>query len=212
MIENKKTFLQGKYDWTNDTFQSIDWEAISSSIYKKPIMYVIAIIKMIHRWQPTNKVVARYTKGKTSNKCCLCDNVEHQHHYMTCEHNIYVMARKNAWLDFKKKMKKWKIDQTVFQFMWYVLQTWMEEEQMPDVSELLTRDVPDADNIIRAFQDQTKIGWNHFALGRLARTWKQCFVKKLSGRSIPGRESRISNEINGRRTVVDDTYSMETKK
>ena len=74
---------------------------------------------------------------------------------------------------------------------------------MPDVSELLTRDVPDADNIIRAFQDQTKIGWNHFALGRLARTWKQCFVKNFRDDQYP--EEKAESAM---KSMVEELWSM----
>ena len=183
--ENLKKFLKGKYDWTDDTFNSIDWNAISAVLYKKPMTYVISITKLIHRWQPTNKVVARYTKGKTTSNCCLCENVEHQHHYMTCTHNIYKTARKNAWLAFKRKMKKWQINDDVFRYMWYGLKSWSEEEEIPDLEELRRSDIPQAEKIITAFQEQTKIGWKHFALGRVTKIWKQLFIDNFRKDNYP---------------------------
>ena len=73
----------------------------------------------------------------------------------------------------------------MFRYMWYGLQSWTEDEEMPDHEELRKSDVQQAENIISTFQEQTTIGWKHFALGRVARKWKQLFIKKFSEDDYP---------------------------
>ena len=82
-------------------------------------------------------------------------------------------------------MKKWKINDDVFRYMWYGLKSWSEEEEIPDLEELRRSDIPQAEKIITAFQEQTKIGWKHFALGRVTKIWKQLFIDNFRKDNYP---------------------------
>jgi len=97
-----RTFLIKKYEWTVGIFDSIDWPSHSACLRKRPALYTPAIMKLVHRWQPTMQKTSYYTQDNQRDTCTLCGGVETHHHYMYCGDDQYRLARKNEWLKLKK--------------------------------------------------------------------------------------------------------------
>ena len=202
--DDLKKFLCNKFSWTNRTFNKIDWEAHAHGLRKKPAVYVTAIIKLVHRWQPTFKRTNQYTKHRTSkSRCCLCDEVEEQHHYMKCTDQYYVLARKNEWLELKKKMKRWHLHDSIFQAIWTGMENWRQgntnrPELRPNVDQPLMTNA-----IIHAYEEQTEIGWYHISIGRIARSWRGCM--RLCFIDDEHKEGKVEGCI---RDLVQNMWSM----
>ena len=55
-------YLKKKYGWDDVTFDNVDWNAHQHELEKTKGLFKISIYKMIHRWQPTNKITQRNEK------------------------------------------------------------------------------------------------------------------------------------------------------
>jgi len=170
-----KKFLIKKYGWSESTFKDIDWISHAACLIRRPSVYVTAIMKLIHRWQPTNQKTACYSKDNKSDKCILCGSLETQHHYICCQEEYYKLARKNEWLGLKAKMKRWKVYDEIWFSMWIGMESWRNgrRDDHVELTEVDGRD--DITMAIRsAYKKQSEIGWQHFHLGRLTTEWKRC--------------------------------------
>ena len=95
---------------------------------------------------------------------------------MVCDDPIYVMARKNHWLELRKKMKRWNIHHAVLRSMWHGISLWCNSVIPPNIIEFDTDNEALERALKKAYKEQALIGWNHFALGRIAKSWKDCFL------------------------------------
>ena len=108
---------------------------------------------------------------------------------MKCEDPIYVMARKNHWLELRKNMKRWNIYPAILRSMWHGINSWCNSETPQNTFEFDTENETLEKNLKQACTDQTLIGWNHFALGRIAKSWKDCFLLGYSNDPHPEEKS-----------------------
>ena len=161
-----------------NTFRSIDWKAQEACLVKRPSVYITSIVKLIHRWQPTLTKTSKYEKLRRRITRCLCGKLETQHHYIYCEDEQFVTARKNKWLKFRSLMQRWKIHDSILLSMWTGMESWRNQGE-----NVICPDLPfmeDSDNellseaIKIAYDCQNKIGWYHFHLGRISLHWKRC--------------------------------------
>ena len=95
---NLEDFLIGKYNWAKETFANIDWKSMESSLNGTQGLAKTTIIKMMHRWQPTNSYVQRNDRRPVSDaKCHVCDQTDDQWHYLSCKSTHFTEARAHAW-------------------------------------------------------------------------------------------------------------------
>ena len=92
---NMKQFLMKKYGWGIEDFQPIDWPSHAACLKHKPYIYITAIMKLIHQWQPTMQKIPCYNRNNQRDTCLLCGKIKTQHHYMYCQEDQYKLARKN---------------------------------------------------------------------------------------------------------------------
>ena len=171
-------FLMGKYGWTQSIFNNIDWKSMEACLFKRPSIYITSIMKLIHRWQPTLTKTSCYDRDTSKIKCSLCSEREVQHHYIYCQHEEFIMARKNEWLHFKKRIQKWKIHEDILLCMWVGMESWSTKRELVRRPDLLS--INDENNremsrmLDTAYNNQNDIGWYHLFLGRMSKEWKSC--------------------------------------
>ena len=185
--EKLKTFLCRKYGWNETIFTSIDWDAHESELGKLRGLYKISIYKLIHRWQATNKVVQRNErKPPGSAKCTECGHIDEQLHYMRCLSVYFVEARQYAWKKFKNVIKQYKYHTTMISVMWVGIQRWISDD-LEEMDGDAAPDLPWGDEVneeqkamlSKAYTSQTKIGWDHFIVGRISKEWSDYFEYAL---------------------------------
>jgi len=55
----------------------------------------------------------------------------------------------------------------------------------------------------KAYKEQALIGWNHFALGRIAKSWKDCFLLEYTKYPYPEAKSDAAM-----RSMIESLWSM----
>ena len=171
-------FLMTKYGWSDTTFNNIDWKSVEACLTKRPSIYLTAIMKLTHRWQPTLTKTSCYDKDSSNVSCSLCGQREVQHHYIYCQAEEFVMARKNEWLHLKNRIKQWKVHKDILQCMRVGMETWsntktiVRRPDLPNINNETNRAM--STMLTKAYDNQNDIGWNHFFLGRLSKEWKMC--------------------------------------
>ena len=175
-MDELKSYYRDKYEWTEQVINSIDWDALHSGMRKHRGSYRTALFKLMHMWQPTNSYVHRMTRGtESTSKCCVCGGDDRQLHYLECEGDFYVKARKDAWKVFEKAMRKYRNEKSLLQTIWVGNTNYIVDEydgHLPDGPEL-TRNQYNA--LVEAYEDQQTIGWKHLFVGRISKKWGEYY-------------------------------------
>ena len=105
----------------------------------------------------------------------MCGRIETQHHYMYCKDEQYKLSQKNEWLALKFFLRHFRIHDGIRLIMWMGMKTWRNGESA-DVIDLppIDDNTPLTTAIKEAYDQQSRIGWQHFFLGRLAKKWRRC--------------------------------------
>ena len=176
-----KKYLREKYDWSIETFDNIDWDAMEASLEKTQGLYKVSIYKLIHLWQPTNMVVQRNEKrAKETSLCTECGELDDQLHYMKCKSAYFIEARKYAWKRFNITMKKYKKEKTMIEIIWIGILNWIFEEfegELPCGDELSEERYQ---ALARAYHCQSEIGWDQFLVGRISKQWNTYYALGLN--------------------------------
>ena len=118
--------LKNKYEWDDITFDDIDWDAHEAELGKTRGLYKIFIHKLLHGWQPTNKVVQRNERRSADiAKCTECHEIDEQLHYMRCNSVYFEEARKYDWKKFKIMLKKYKHNAAMMNIIWIGIKRWV---------------------------------------------------------------------------------------
>ena len=173
-------YLKNKYDWDDETFDDIEWDAHEYEVSKVKGMLKISIHKLLHRWQPTNKVVQRNERrSKNDAKCTECDAIDDQLHYMKCNSDYFEEARRFSWKKFKTTMKKYKSCKTMLEIMWIGIKRWVYDEDDDDLPSGDDVSPDQFDLLVKAYKHQCVIGWDHFITGRITKEWSTYYESNL---------------------------------
>ena len=163
-------------------------------------------MKLLHRWQPTKLRTSWYSRNKTNATCIKCGLIENQHHYIVCNDPSYELQFKNEWLWLKKKLRRWRVRDTVTLAMWYGINSYRK-----DIAEIDLQYDDDMDekynhDLRLAFAEQSEIGWKHFLLGRIATSWKPVLA---AGINVD--EKRSGKIEAAARCLVESLWSLMLK-
>ena len=177
-------YLINKYDWNEETFHDIDWNAHEHEVTTAKGLFKVSIHKLLHRWQPTNKIVQRNERRPASEaRCTECDEIDGQLHYSKCQSTYFEEARKFGWKKFKNILKKYKRNKTMLEIMWIGIQRWVYgegDDSLPHGEE----DTPEQYQLlVRAYKQQCTIGWDHFITGRITKQWSKYYEMTLENDS-----------------------------
>ena len=178
--DEMRAYLMKKYEWNRGTFQKIDWSSMEGAVDKLHGLHKVTVLKLLHFWQPTGKYVHR-NEGDSfgSVKCCHCDTLDTHLHYMACKSDYFREARSFAWKRFCESMKKYKKEESLLRAIWIGIQHWIYgdfHESLPqgeDITEV------EYEALVRAFNAQTEIGWEHFLTGRVAKEWSEFYSRRV---------------------------------
>ena len=112
----------------------------------------------------------------------------------------FAVARENGWLRLKQTMKRWKINNIIYQVMWYGWQSWTNSED-PDEIQVPILDIEQLTR--EAMRAQTLIGWNHFMLGRVAKQWRECIGNDMENDMY--KQGKISGAM---KALVESLWKM----
>ena len=146
-----REFLKEKYQWTNRTIDSIEWEIASNFISHQSYATRKTMTKYSHRWLMSN------SKAIDNNMICLyCyrseETLDHDH-FLTCNESD---ERKEMKIhSFKQLLTQLKTPKTLTSTLLNGIKLAYQEHQQP-TSQPSTN-------------QQSIIGWAHFIRGRISK-------------------------------------------
>ena len=171
-------------DWTDATFDDVDWKAINSSLKAVSIGRRFQLSKFAHEWTPTLHHLAKIDNS-IDRRCFACQHLrnfvkEDIDHMLRCTSERRTTARTKALLDFKQHLSRYHTPAPMANCIMSALERWFKDLPPDRVPRLPTND-SDPNRILHqaindAFSHQNFIGWGHFLRGRISKHWKQCIA------------------------------------
>jgi hypothetical protein len=175
-------------DWTDATFDDIDFRALEQSMKATSFGRRIQISKFAHNWTPTRDHLA-CIDNKVDRRCFACGNLkENIDHVLRCPSDRRAAARLKAINELRKHLSDYYTPAPMSAIIIDSVSLWLEGRRptvpLLDVSpnnvnselHLLIND---------AYTHQCSIGWSHFLHGRISLHWKLAIRKYYSERQ-PG--------------------------
>ena len=119
MRKTTREYLQEKYSWDENVFNTVDWKIHGRALSRLSWRKRLIVTKLIHRWLPVNYKLFKY-RAADDDKCKACGAVETQFHMFGCQCNTNINTRKLAWAEFSKATEKIMHEMTRVH-MWYGL-------------------------------------------------------------------------------------------
>lgn len=178
--DEMRDYLIQKYRWNETIFSTIDWTSMEAAMDGLHGLHRVTVLKMIHFWQPTGNYVQRNEGGsRDSAKCKHCGDIDNQLHYMQCRSDAFKEARTFAWKRFCQHMKRYKHEETFLRVIWIGIQNWIYEDFFEDLPAGEEINNQEYEILVKAFQEQTNIGWKHFLVGRVAKGWSEYMAQRI---------------------------------
>ncbi|MEL6805726.1 MAG: RNase H family protein, partial [Bacteroidota bacterium] len=119
-----KARIMKKWNWTEETFETVNWEAHGASINKTNRR--VQITKFIHGLTPTNTTRHKYglINSPTCPRCGIHE--ETTDHVMTCQHQERAKWRNNLLKDIGREMSKMQTAPEIKRLIQQGLRSWME--------------------------------------------------------------------------------------
>jgi hypothetical protein len=157
--------------WDNNTFESIAWEPLGESLKKLSIGQRIQLSKYMNDLLPTMKR-QQTMDNSIDGRCFECNQLwEDTNHVLRCPCKTRYTARKEAFATFRQHLTKQHTPDIMATLICNSMTSWLERSRIspptwiPPEEKIMTQ-------LTRAFQSQSKIGWDQFFRGRIAKDWK----------------------------------------
>ena len=157
-------------DWTDATFDDIDWKVINSSLKAVSIGCHFQLSKFAHEWTPTLHHLAKIDNS-IDHRCFTCQHLqnfvkEDINHMLHCTSKRCTTAHTKALLDFKQHLSCYHTPAPMANCIMSALERWFKDLPPDHVPRLPTND-SDLNCILHqaindAFAHQNFIGWGHF--------------------------------------------------
>ena len=171
--DNLRTHMERKYGWTAETFNLIDWDhlgyAIERSYHKSKHSYT-RTMKFQFDIQNTGYQKKRYSKNcqhtpTASDQCPCCrTEVETTMHLFQCKDAALVSIRIADINDLEDLLQKRHMPPD----LWLAMKEGILRYTSGSAS---VGFIPSSVRALRAYSQQTQIGWDHFFKGRIACAW-----------------------------------------
>lgn len=190
MSDSKKRGPVIEEQWTEATFNCVDWQANQSSFKALSPGKKIQIAKFAHEWTPTLHHRAN-VDNKIDRQCFACGNLkENVTHMLRCKSDPRKAARTKALYEMRNHFARHHTPAPMAALIIDSLEAWYDGHR-PTISLLPTDDDDPNATLHRlineAYYDQCTIGWGHFLRGSIAKTWKRAIAHYYYERR-PGRK------------------------
>jgi hypothetical protein len=163
---NARSFLQTKYDWDDNTIENIWWNTHAKSLQKLVYHDRIKIQKFVHNHCSTNHRDHKYYDYKPG-VCNTCSHsLETEDHILQCK-TLKRRRLRKSWYKAIMALDKKKIPLDIRKAICLGLQSWLTKSTH-NLEDVLSKF---SSNVQHAFHHQSKIGWDHFARGRISLSW-----------------------------------------
>jgi len=172
--DRQRQYLQAKHEWSDSTFESIDWEIFGSVFRKLPQSKQWATSKFVHGWWNvgTQKAKIAPKAPREFFACPRCQSPdEDTEHVLQCNSGDKVR--------YDNVQQLWSnsycmYNGIVHQLVFAEMHGWLKNTKAdrPSFSEL---DETTAQLLREALEEQQAIGWDAFFRGYLSRKWRTAY-------------------------------------
>lgn len=153
--------LCNKNKWSEETFQSIDWEAHRLALNRLK-QHQVTLVKHLHNFTPVGKLV-HTMDPKYPPHCPSCpEPLETRDHLPLCPARDG--WRKDCYKEVKDKLEEWDTHPELMELLLQGLQVVLYGKAPASITVSQT-----VQHVLAA---QSLIGWNHLLKGRLSSLWK----------------------------------------
>jgi len=178
--------LQEKYEWSEEIFDSIDWQAHRNALRKTSDPDKTRLLKFIHGWLPTLEHRQRYDPSVDDATCPApnCQDIESQDHFFFCRHATQCSQRSRLMDELRTFFQESKTPQALSDTICAGITAWLSPntpsshqplQVPPHLSEPSNTPAQVRARLVRAFTQQSKVGWSHFFRGRIVHAWAHAF-------------------------------------
>jgi hypothetical protein len=160
-------------DWTDRTFDDIDWKPLCSSMKAVSFGRRFQLSKFIHKWTPTLDHLARIDNS-VDRRCFACKHLrnfvkEDIDHVLRCHSERRIAARTKALQTFETHLSCCHTPAPMANCIVAALERWFQDLP-PDLVPCLPTNDNDPNRLLHqaindAFAHQSYISWGHFLRG-----------------------------------------------
>jgi hypothetical protein len=175
-------FFKDKYKWSDNTMEGIWWEVHGKTILTFTDRQQTTIQKFLHDRLPTNYRENKYYEYRSA-MCYGCKNyIECNNHILQCPKcKTKIKLRKSYIQNLTNLMIKMGTNSTTIRVLISHTRAWLEDLEMPNMSEI----APEASlELIKAVEEQTKIGWDQWFRGRISIRWGELYNNDIQKPNI----------------------------
>ena len=156
--------------WNDQIYDTIAWDYIGDLLRKLPIGHRIQLSKLMHDLLPTAKPIQTFD-NRHDGRCFECGQLwEDTNHVLQCPSDKREQARSDAFQVLREHFQRQHTPLIMTDIICTTMSHWIQRRRItpPDWP---TPSEPIMMAITRAFQSQTRIGWDQFLRGRLTNEW-----------------------------------------
>ena len=177
-LQATKNYLQHRYSWTSQTFDSVDWELFRSSFLALSFNLRLFTIKWVNHLLPLGYRQHRINVHHSPN-CPSCDHShEDDDHILHCPNLARQALLRDTLARLLLLFNKWHADPALRMMLRHAFNLLLD----PTYHDVFPDSLPNAYHVL--FATQQRIGWDHLFYGHFAPAWTTLqhsylgFVKK----------------------------------
>jgi ribonuclease HI len=163
-------------NWSEDIFETIWWDPHGSAMSKFGTHQQLMIQKYLNNRLPTNRRENRYYTYIPA-RCKLCPETETQEHILlcdVCEHRI--IARRQYLVTLNSYLEQSHLTQDTVRIISSCVTAYLNKAAIPTTQML---QIQDNTVLHLAYIDQSKIGWDQWLKGKMAKAWKAVYLHDI---------------------------------
>ena len=173
-----KQYIQTKTGMDNATFQSVDWKSHENAVRNFKHGPHKFLVKFLHRQLPVGTRVSRYDPIKYTSACPSCNHPEEDfHHFMQCPDPERIKWQSTLCTKLRQKCDSLNTDPVLTDLLLHGLLHYLRNSTIPE-HQLPPRFHP-------LLENQSRIGWDQFLLGRWSQKWTQLQYQYLRNNDQP---------------------------
>jgi hypothetical protein len=160
-----KTYMSQRFQWTNNTIESVNWEAFSCA-FRSRYQFKTFTFKLCYWLLPTGSIIHRRTP-RFDSKCPACNHLhECNDHMFQCPAVSRRKWRSSFMLSTRHHAESETTDPILVHILLAGIKSYFNEEPFP-LHECRTYSEP----YLQLIHQQIEIGWGHLIRGRFSSTW-----------------------------------------
>jgi hypothetical protein len=196
--EPARKHIENINGWRHNEFNLVWWEPVGKAIEKYSGNPQLMLQKYINNRLPTNKRESKYYKY-IEEGCHLCQQLETQDHILQCRYcEKRCTNRAQFIIDLKSFLQQSYLEADSIRVITNCTQAYLQGDDTPTALQL---GIVNNTTLLRAFEEQSAIGWNNWFRGRITKKWGEVYTNSV--------RSTIGNAYNGPRILPPEAWAIK---